>query len=94
VVIVDVRSPDDYDWGHIPTAVNVFWNDTVDANRNLLAAEVLRNIYEGAGLSPSKRVIIFTRGGFQLTHTYTVLSMLGYRNVDFFSGKFEGWQAK
>jgi thiosulfate/3-mercaptopyruvate sulfurtransferase len=94
VVIVDVRSPDDYDWGHIPTAVNVFWNDTVDANRNLLAAEKLRNIYEKAGLSPSKRVIIFTRGGFQLTHTYTVLSMLGYRNVDFFSGKFEGWQAK
>jgi thiosulfate/3-mercaptopyruvate sulfurtransferase len=94
VVIVDVRSPDDYDWGHIPTAVNVFWNDTVDANRNLLPAEKLRDIYEKAGLSPSKRVIIFARGGFQLTHTYAVLRMLGYRDIDFFSGKFEGWKAK
>jgi len=94
VVIVDVRSPADYDWGHIPTSVNVFWNDTVDANRSLLAAEELRAVYAGAGLSPSKRVIIYARGGFQLTHTYTVLSMLGYRNVDFFSGKFEGWRAK
>jgi 3-mercaptopyruvate sulfurtransferase SseA len=94
VVIVDVRSPADYDWGHIPTSVNVFWNDTVDANRSLLAAEELRAVYAKAGLSPSKRVIIYARGGFQLTHTYTVLSMLGYRNVDFFSGKFEGWRAK
>lgn len=94
VVILDVRSPADYDWGHIPTSVNVFWNDTVDANRSLLPAEELRTIYTKAGLSPSKRVIIYARGGFQLTHTYTVLSMLGYRNIDFFSGKFEGWRAK
>lgn len=94
VVILDVRSPADYDWGHIPTSVNVFWNDTVDANRSLLALEELRAIYAKAGLSPSKRVIIYARGGFQLTHTYTVLSMLGYRNIDFFSGKFEGWRAK
>jgi len=94
VVIIDVRSPADYDWGHIPTSVNVFWNDTVDADRSLLAPEKLRAVYAKAGLSPSKRVIIYARAGFQLTHTYTVLTMLGYRNIDFFSGKFEGWRAK
>lgn len=94
VVILDVRSPADYDWGHIPTSVNVFWNDTVDENRSLLQVEKLRAIYTKAGLSPSKRVIIYARGGFQLAHTYMVLSMLGYRNIDFFSGKFEGWRAK
>lgn len=94
VVILDVRSPADYDWGHIPTSVNVFWNNTIDTNRTLLAADKLRAIYAEAGLSPNKRVIIYARGGFQLTHTYTVLSMLGYRNIDFFSGKFEGWRAK
>lgn len=94
VVILDVRSPADYDWGHIPTSVNVFWNNTLDANRTLLPAEELRAIYAKAGLSPSKRVIIYARGGVQLTHTYTVLTMLGYRNIDFFSGKFEGWRAK
>jgi len=94
VVILDVRSPADYDWGHIPTSVNVFWNNTIDANRTLLPAEELRAIYAKAGLSPGKRVIIYARAGFQLTHAYTVLSMLGYRNIDFFSGKFEGWRAK
>ncbi len=94
VVIIDVRSPADYDWGHIPTSVNVFWNDTFDTDRSLLAPEALRAVYAKAGLSPNKRVIIYARAGFQLTHTYTVLTMLGYRNIDFFSGKFEGWRAK
>ncbi len=94
VVILDVRSPADYDWGHIPTSVNVFWNDTLDANRTLLPADQLSAMYAKAGLSPDKRVIIYARAGFQLTHTYTVLTMLGYRNIDFFSGKFEGWKAK
>lgn len=94
VVIVDVRAPADYDWGHIPTSVNVFWNDTVDANRKLLAAEELAVIYAKAGLSPDKRVIVYARGGQQLTHTYTVLTLLGYKDVDFYSGKFAGWKAK
>jgi hypothetical protein len=29
-----------------------------------------------------------------MTHTYTVLSLLGYRDVAFFSGKFDGWKSK
>jgi 3-mercaptopyruvate sulfurtransferase SseA len=94
VVIVDVRSPADYDWGHIPTSVNVFWNDTVDTNRKLLPAQELRGVYAKAGLSPDKRVIVYARGGYQLTHTYTVLSLLGYKDVAFFNGKFDGWKSK
>lgn len=94
VVIVDVRAPADYDWGHIPTSVNVFWDNTVDANRKLLSEAELGAMYAKAGLSPDKRVIIYARGGYQLTHTYTVLSMLGYKDVDFYNGKFEGWKAK
>ncbi len=49
VVIVDVRAPADYDWGHIPTSVNVFWNDTVDANRKLLSEAEFGALYAKAG---------------------------------------------
>jgi len=92
VVIVDVRSPSDYAAGHIPGAVNVFWDATFDEDRVLLPAEKLKALYEQAGVSPDKRVILFTRGGLQLSHTYTVLNLLGYRDVDFFTGKFQGWE--
>jgi 3-mercaptopyruvate sulfurtransferase SseA len=91
-VIVDVRSPSDYAAGHIPGAVNVYWDATLDKDRVLLPADQLRKIYTEAGVTPDKRVVLFTRGGLQLSHSYTVLNILGFRKVDFFTGKFEGWE--
>jgi 3-mercaptopyruvate sulfurtransferase SseA len=93
-VILDVRSPADYDWGHIPNSVNVFWDSTLNPDRTLKSAAELGKIYKQAGVTPDKRIIIYARGGFQLTHTYTVLSLLGYKEIDFFTGKFEGWKSK
>lgn len=92
-VIVDIRSPADYDWGHIPNAVNVFWDDTFNADRTLKSNDELAAIYKKAGVTPDKRVVIYARGGYQLTHTYTALSLLGYKNIDFFTAKFDGWKS-
>lgn len=92
VVVVDIRSPSDYAAGHIPGSVNVFWDSTFDSERLLLPIDKLKKLYADAGVTPDKRVILFTRGGLQLSHTFTVLNLLGYREVDFFTGKFEGWE--
>ena len=92
VVVVDVRSPSDYSAGQIPGSVNVFWDSTLDDNRVLKSTDELRKLYEEVGVTPDKKVVLFTRGGVQLTHSYTVLSLLGFKNVDFFTGKFEGWE--
>lgn len=90
-IVVDVRSPSDFAAGHIPGSVNVYWNATLGSDRVLKPADQLKALYAAAGVTPDKRVVLFTRGGFQLTHSFTVLNLLGYRNVDFFTGKFEGW---
>ena len=91
-VVVDVRSPSDYAAGHIPGSVNVFWDDTFDGDRVLKSVEELQALYTAAGVTPDKRVVLFTRGGLQLSHSFTVLNLLGYGDIDFFTGKFEGWQ--
>ncbi len=93
-VILDVRSPADYDWGHIPGSVNVFWNSTLNEDRTLKDLPELEKIYAAAGVTPDKDVIIYARGGFQLGHTFTALKLLGQNKVDFFTGKFEGWKSK
>jgi thiosulfate/3-mercaptopyruvate sulfurtransferase len=92
VVVVDVRSPSDYSAGQIPGSVNVFWDSTLDETRVLKSTEELKQLYSEVGVTPEKQVVIFTRGGVQLTHSYTVLSLLGFKNVNFFTGKFEGWE--
>ncbi len=91
VVVVDVRNVDDFSVGHIPGAVNVYWDETFDTSRVLLDADALRAKYAEAGVTPDKHVVLFTRGGLQLSHTFTVLTLLGFENIDFFNGKFEGW---
>ena len=92
VVVLDVRSPSDYAAGHIPGSVSLFWDQTLDEDRVLLPVEQLQELYANAGVTPDKRVILFTRGGQQLSHSFTVLSILGFSDVDFFTGKFEGWE--
>lgn len=92
VIVLDVRAPSDYSAGQIPGSVNVFWDSTLDESRVLKDVAELKKLYEAAGVTPDKQVILFTRGGVQLTHSYTVLSLLGFKNVNFFTGKFEGWE--
>lgn len=92
VVIVDVRSPSDYAAGHIPGSVNVYWDKTFDQDRVLASVDALKKLYADAGATPDKRIVLFTRGGLQLSHSFTVLNLLGYDKVDFFTGKFEGWE--
>lgn len=91
VVVVDVRSPADFAPGRIPGSVNVYWNDTLDKDRVLKSKEALLELYKAKGVTPDKHVVIFTRGGLQIAHSYTVLKLLGFQNVDVFTGKWEGW---
>jgi thiosulfate/3-mercaptopyruvate sulfurtransferase len=91
VVIVDVRSPADFNAGRIPSSVNVYWNETLDGNRVLKGRDELVACYAAQGVTPDKRVVLFTRGGLQLAHSFTVLKLLGYPQVDAFTGKWEGW---
>lgn len=90
-IVVDVRPPDDFVVGRIPDSVNVYWNDTLDAERNLKSAEDLKALFAKQGVTPDKHVVIFARGGLQLSQAYTVLKLLGYEKVDVFAGKWEGW---
>jgi 3-mercaptopyruvate sulfurtransferase SseA len=90
-VVVDVRPAGDYNIGRIPDSVHVFWRDTVDAEGKLKGAKELKALYAKQGITPDKQVIVFARGGLQLSQTYLVLKLLGYDNVQAFEGKWDGW---
>jgi 3-mercaptopyruvate sulfurtransferase SseA len=92
VVILDVRSGADFNAGRIPGSVNAYWNDTFDANRNLKSPEILLKWLADKGVTPDKQVVIFTRGGIQLSHSYFVLKLLGFEKVGAYNGRWEGWE--
>lgn len=90
-VVVDVRPADDFVVGRLPNSVNVFWNDTLNADRSLKSAKELRELFAKQGVTADKHVVIFARGGLQLSQAYLVLKLLGFERVDAFEDKFEGW---
>jgi 3-mercaptopyruvate sulfurtransferase SseA len=92
VAVLDVRSTADFNIGRIPGSVNIYWNDTLGANRNPKSAEELTALFAKKGITPDKHIVIFTRGGIQLTYMYTLLKLLGYPQVSAYNGRWDGWE--
>jgi thiosulfate/3-mercaptopyruvate sulfurtransferase len=101
-MILDTRSPAEFAGedvraargGHIPGAVNVDWilasNDT--AAPTLKPAEELRALYEGAGVTPDRAMIlIYCQSGMRASHTYLVLRLLGYENLRLYDASWAEW---
>jgi 3-mercaptopyruvate sulfurtransferase SseA len=92
VRVLDVRSSADFDRGRLPGAVNIYWNDTLDASRNPRPTEELMALFAGKGITPDRHIVIFTRGGVQLAYIYMLLKLLGYPHVSVYNGRWDGWE--
>jgi len=92
VVLVDVRSPQEYAgelmappgyeqegasrMGHIPGALSIPWGTAVAHDGTFKSAGELREIYAGKGVAAGKDVIAYCRIGERSAHTWFVLHEL------------------
>lgn len=102
-IILDVRTPAEYLGlretatrdGHIPGAINVDWANAVERDSTGVAAltsrEKLRALYETAGVTPDKQVIVMCQAGGRSSFSYAVLRNLGYRDVRNYSAGWQEW---
>ncbi len=93
-VLVDTRDESEYDEGHIPGAVLLNWKDLVDdESRGLRPEPELRDVLEAHGITPDRRVVLYCNTARRISHTYAVLTHLGYEDVDFYEGSLTEWTA-
>lgn len=106
VAILDIRSVAEYEGrifapdgvqelsiraGHIPGAVNVPWNEAVNADGTFKSVDELRALYASVGIDGSKPIIVYCRIGERSSHTWFVLSqILGYE-VSQYDGSWTEW---
>ncbi len=101
-VILDVRSDDE--WlgkndrgnkraGHIPGAVHVEWlnNVTADELQRVKNSEELRAMYEAAGVTPDKEIVVHCQAGIRAAQSTMTLKVLGYERVRNYDGSFLEW---
>lgn len=101
VRILDVRSPAEYSGadrraargGHIPGAVNIEWTQALagGGTGRLRPAPELRSLYENAGVTPDKDIVVHCQTHQRSAHTYIVLKSLGYPRVRGYPGSWSDW---
>jgi thiosulfate/3-mercaptopyruvate sulfurtransferase len=98
--IIDARSKDEYlgsiirasRGGHIPTAINIDWNDNLDQSGIFKRREKLKQLYEK--VPKDAEVITYCQGGYRAANTFVILKMLGYDNVRMYLGSWGEWGNK
>ncbi len=101
-VIVDARSPEEFKGtattelkkGHIPGAINIEFKNMMDAKGKIKPVADLQKIFESAGFTKGKEVILYCESGVRAGIVYFVLtSALQYPNVKVYDGAYLEWQA-
>jgi thiosulfate/3-mercaptopyruvate sulfurtransferase len=101
--IIDARSKKEYDGsairaahaGHIPTAINIDWNDNLDHRDGGVDSGVfksydkLEKMY--SNIPKDAEVIMYCQGGYRAANSFVVLKMLGYKNVRMYLGSWGEW---
>ncbi|MBE9143762.1 rhodanese-like domain-containing protein [Planktothrix mougeotii] len=78
LVLIDVREPSEYAFGHIPTAINI----------------PLRSLTQNIDQIPKDRpVVLYCTTGYRTAMGVMALELLGYQNVRGFPPSIQGWKA-
>jgi ferredoxin-nitrite reductase len=89
-VLVDTRSPAEYDAAHIPGAVQLGWEDLV-VDGSLKPTAEIDSILADRGIVPDRPAVLYCNTARRLSHTYTVLSERGYDDVRAYEGSLTDW---
>jgi thiosulfate/3-mercaptopyruvate sulfurtransferase len=98
--IIDARSKDEYDGsairaahaGHIPTAINIDWNDNLDHGSVFKSYDKMEQMY--SNIPKDGDVIMYCQGGYRAANSFVALKMLGYKNVRMYLGSWGEWGNK
>jgi ferredoxin-nitrite reductase len=91
-LLVDTRTPAEYEEAHIPGAVQLSWEDLVDKDtRRLKSRDDIEAILADREITPERRIVLYCNTARRLSHTYVVLRQLGYEDVRFYEGSLTDW---
>ena len=105
-VLLDVRTPQEYcgelfmmnppteneRGGHIPGAVNLYYELAHNDNGTFKSVAELQEIYSQQGITPDKFIIPYCAVGGRSGHTWFILKyLLGYADVKNYDGSWNEW---
>jgi thiosulfate/3-mercaptopyruvate sulfurtransferase len=78
--------------GYIPTAVPLYWEDTLDpVTKAFKSADELLALFESRGLSKNQEIIAYCQVGMRAAHDLFALYLVGFDRVRNYYGSWEEW---
>ena len=94
--IIDARSIGEYNGtivraaqtGHIPTSINIDWNQNLHEDGTFKSDEELSKIYD---IPKDSEIITYCQGAYRAANSFLVLKKLGFKNVKVYLGSWGEW---
>jgi thiosulfate/3-mercaptopyruvate sulfurtransferase len=99
-ILADASSTEEYNGafqqgiargGHIPSAVNVPWNQFCNPDGTVKPVDAIHAILEKQGVAPGKEVVCYCTGGVRSAWLYFILKLAGYEKVRNYPGSWWEW---
>jgi thiosulfate/3-mercaptopyruvate sulfurtransferase len=96
VRVVDCRTPEEYQAGHIPGACNRSWDGSLAlrAHHAFRDADELRREFLDLEVTEGSEIVTYCNTGLRSAHTYLTLRLLGYPRVRNYVGSWVEWEQK
>lgn len=90
--IIDLRDTDEFQQGHIESAVNIYYMKLFDENFNMPRLDYLRALFSQAGIDHQTRVVAIDDGSFiWAARLYWLLETLGHDKVSLLNVGYGNW---
>jgi len=95
VRVIDTRSSEEYNEGHIPYALSLPVQEIpLSEDGTLLQEGEIADILGKIGISTDTKIVIYDHdNGLKATWLFWILEYLGHRDVSLLNGGFSGWKA-
>lgn len=96
--LIDLSSSGVYEGGHIPGAVHLWWQDTIEVHNDvygmMAGAPEIGKLVKNAGITPKSHVVLYDDNGSRwAARVLWVLNANGFANVSLLNGGRQAWQA-
>ncbi|MEZ4709092.1 MAG: sulfurtransferase [Caldilineaceae bacterium] len=93
VVIIDTRTPAEFERGHLPGALSWDWMNgaALEGWNTVRPPEEVRAELANLGVTPDKEIVTYCRSGARAAHTYLLLRHLGFPRVRNYDGSWLEW---
>ncbi|MEL6345490.1 MAG: rhodanese-like domain-containing protein [Myxococcota bacterium] len=88
LLLVDVRSNDEYQAGHIPGAIHVEWTENLDADGLFHPSDTVLAIH---GDPSASTVVVYCQSGARASVSWALLTFAGLDDVRLYDGSWNEW---